>query len=666
MKKNKFLSLLIALILAVQLLPLSVFAEEEEATEYVESVETLYASSSSDEDNDELLEGYIEQLFGISDNSGIMLTATYTGEDAFANIPFALEIYTQVKAGIEKIASGEETSSIVTFTHSYTYAELGADNFYDAYPVVSNQYLSYSELIYDYLLSDCPYELYWHDKETGAGFGVSYSGNSTTLYATFKVTFAVASGYQGSDSTTVDSSMVVTAKAAAAYAQTIVDTYASCTDLEKITAYKTEICNLVSYESSYTTADYGDIWQLVYVFDQDTTTNVVCEGYSKAFQYLCDLSGLYSITVTGTMSGGTGAGGHMWNVVWLDGINYLVDVTNSDSGTVGQNGGLFMVCEDEATAIYEDDESNVYGYAFYAGGKTITYIYYDTTLSLYDYEEYLALGSRFLGKSLTLDGEIGVTYYFNLSGVEDPSAYYLSVSVDGVTDKVYADGETKEVKGYTYYRYIVYVSPTQLTSTITASLKSSSGTLVSLDNYSVYQYCEAAITSDSTSDLYEVKDLCAAVLNYGYYVETWLNGSSSINIQNDIDSSWDDPVDDTWDVDLSSYGNTATTGVTKSLALDGTGIYIRVYGIDTSKTYTVSGKEVTTGNDGSDYIEFKVPAKEMSSTFTILEDGVTFTTYSVYSYIKNTIETSSDEDLVNVCKAIYYYGQASAAYQGWR
>ena len=32
----------------------------------------------------------------------------------------------------------------------------------------------------------------------------------------------------------------------------------------------------------------------------------------------------------------------MWNIVKLDGNNYLVDVTNSDAGTVGADGGLFL------------------------------------------------------------------------------------------------------------------------------------------------------------------------------------------------------------------------------------------------------------------------------------------------------------------------------------
>ena len=57
--------------------------------------------------------------------------------------------------------------------------------------------------------------------------------------------------------------------------------------------FKNEICNLVDYNNaaadSSTQTAYGDPWQMIWVFDENAETKVVCEGYSKAFQYLCDL-----------------------------------------------------------------------------------------------------------------------------------------------------------------------------------------------------------------------------------------------------------------------------------------------------------------------------------------------------------------------------------------
>lgn len=114
-------------------------------------------------------------------------------------------------------------------------------------------------------------------------------------------------------------------------------------------SYKEEICDLTSYnyDAVKPGVAYGDPWQMIYVFDGDESTNVVCEGYAKAFQYLCDMSdfldpGYNCCSVTGMMRGGTGEGPHMWNIVTIGDGNYLVDVTNSDDGTAGERGGLFM------------------------------------------------------------------------------------------------------------------------------------------------------------------------------------------------------------------------------------------------------------------------------------------------------------------------------------
>lgn len=71
---------------------------------------------------------------------------------------------------------------------------------------------------------------------------------------------------------------------------------------------------------------------------------VECEP--KAFKYLCDLttwSGTVKCNVaTGIMSGGTGAGAHMWNIVTIGNANYLADITNCDDGTIGYPDELFL------------------------------------------------------------------------------------------------------------------------------------------------------------------------------------------------------------------------------------------------------------------------------------------------------------------------------------
>lgn len=70
-------------------------------------------------------------------------------------------------------------------------------------------------------------------------------------------------------------------------------------------------------ESPYNATIYGALVQ----------KKALCEGYAKAFSYLCNLAGIENTIVTGeTVTGETNVP-HMWNMVKLGGNWYHVDVT---------------------------------------------------------------------------------------------------------------------------------------------------------------------------------------------------------------------------------------------------------------------------------------------------------------------------------------------------
>ena len=129
---------------------------------------------------------------------------------------------------------------------------------------------------------------------------------------------------------------------------------------------------------------YGNPWQIIYVFDGNSSTNVVCEGYAKAFKYLCDLTDfdkeIYCYLLSGELRSGGSGEGHMWNVVSIDGVNYLVDITNYD-GYAYIRSDLFLG-----------------GATSWDGGITyrmpcgLTYIYYESQMDFYC-EGYLILAS---------------------------------------------------------------------------------------------------------------------------------------------------------------------------------------------------------------------------------------------------------------------------------
>lgn len=307
---KRVLSVLLALCLVIGAVPLTAMADEPDT---IESGELDIA------ENDELFAGYVERLFygSMMEDAGI---STYA--DASHNAGSRLTgnsrlLYDGLKAEIIKIAKGERESAEVIVSVPYSSEMI--------HPVVMA------------LLSDCPYELFWFDKSRGWSYG-GRNGNTSTC-----VMFCVGTAYSktGAASTfEVNTSKMRSVQTAANNAKSVVSNAARLSDYEKLVAYKEYICNAVTYDTNAANSGSAvvgvDPWQLIYVFDGNPNTNVVCEGYSKAFQYLCDMTTFIDKTIQCYSVGGAmDGGGHMWNIVTIGTRNYLVDVTNCD-GVLGE------------------------------------------------------------------------------------------------------------------------------------------------------------------------------------------------------------------------------------------------------------------------------------------------------------------------------------------
>lgn len=397
-------------------------APEDEQTESPEAksetVEITIVPEADIPDNDELFEGYVYQLF--YGNDGISLYGN-AGEDRLTGDEKS--IYDTLKAEVKEIAAGRKSSA-----ENISVSELN---------ISSAELMGKMSRVMTYLLMDCPYDLYWYDKTEG--FQISYILNSNDIVSSVFISMTVAVEYSGSSESVyiIDPQKVQTAALAAANAKAIVDRHNTESEYDKLKSYLTEICNLVSYnkEAAGTPAPaYGNPWQLVWVFDGDESTKVVCEGYSKAFQYLCDLSDFKDVscyTVTGGMDGGTGAGGHMWNIVTIGGKNYLVDVTNCDEGTVGTPDQLFLTGTSGSVA-------NGYVFSLNDGKSQITYTYDDGLSALMGSVLVLAdtpyKNNELLAVTVTAP-KVTVTYgdTVNSSVLNETSAGGSAQTADGVT-----------------------------------------------------------------------------------------------------------------------------------------------------------------------------------------------------------------------------------------
>ena len=371
-------------------------AEPVEET-VTEAAETETYSTESGADNDEMFAGFVNSMF----------YRTRGGNHDTGNRLEGLDntVYWLLYNEIVNVSHGNSSSTVfgITFEQMgivgpYTAEELGVTEIFSegsltqeaSEALKARRSFDFGKVI-DALLADCPYDLYWYDKtaSTLLSSNISYSGTSTSvsMSGTFTFSFPVEQEY-AADTYQVDTSIPELVQTAVTNAQAIASNYSSYADEAKLSLFKDEICRLVSYNDEAAdpsnNTPYGDPWQLIWVFDGDPDSNVVCEGYAKAFQYLCDISSfsgnICCYQISGTMHGGTGAGGHMWNIVKMDSRkNYLVDVTNCDDGTIGWPDLLFL--REPVSGSVSD------GYTFSCGSSSISYTYDADMFDIYTTRE---------------------------------------------------------------------------------------------------------------------------------------------------------------------------------------------------------------------------------------------------------------------------------------
>ncbi len=328
---KSLMALALALVMSLTLLPVQAMAAE------------VTAETASD---GALLDGYLYQLAGmdIADyERGFDTAGTPAMYAASGNLTAAEQAaYNTLKEQLILIANGQRKDTAIQITGTLP-DQTSANKVWQA------------------LLADLPYALYWHDKTVGIGY--SYIPDNGWKNITFK--FAVAAEFRGDSLYTTN---IPNVPAAVAAAKQVVSANRGKTDYDKLQAYRQYICDQVSYNFTINKdTAYGNPWQLLWVFDGNASTNVVCEGYAKAFKYLCDLTeesngwigSVETLDVTGTMNGDR----HMWNVVRINGTNYLADVTNCDQGTVGYPTELFLCgIQTNGSSMYHQGTETTYIY----------------------------------------------------------------------------------------------------------------------------------------------------------------------------------------------------------------------------------------------------------------------------------------------------------------
>ena len=407
-------------------------------------------------DPDELLQKYLDTKIDaetgttLKDHSGsgsgvspkVKLRAKRnTRYDSLSNDERAA--YDMIRPFIEKIASGKADT-----------AEFSVDHL---------EGVSYSRVIRSMVI-DMPYEFYWYDKVEGCLHGISTKDRNKHEFH-----FAVSKDYFDPDVkftygdltlvTGVDTDKTKKASSAVTTVSNIINLFADESDYNKLCGYRNCICALVNYDDDAAdTANvhalqeigepfYGDPWQLISVFDYsaedgtfDHTDNVVCEGYSKAFQYLCDRSSFNKDIECYTVQGNLfneripAGSGHMWNIVRIEDCNYIADITNSDCWNykVSNWDELILAVTDYKNYM---SRSDVFLSGWRGNNSTIAtgYTYnYEYSWIKYVYDEFTMGGNRV--KGMFGESELTLSNTAYDPNASDPQPVRCSAKAPGCTE----------------------------------------------------------------------------------------------------------------------------------------------------------------------------------------------------------------------------------------
>ena len=371
---------------------------------------------------DERFEEYVDSLFYGSGDTGKKKARSHSGYRLTGQ---NRAIYDKGAEMAADIVNGEDDNSEFNVYMDdmgldvdavYTAADLGVSRLMDRNGEIAPEVYDAMKELFDYdgskviecLFADHPFNMYWAKYELWYQIYPDFATNGTYLWFTSSDVWfgipvenqfrAVKNTNNSDDFYNVDTGRITSAANAANNAAGIIRNRPSGSDADTLIYYKNKIRQLSNYNHTAADTDgYGDVdrgpWALVYVFDNDPTTNVVCEGYTRAFQYLCDRTQFNDDSVCAYSVGGymwdsdtSEEGRHAWNIVHMDdGRNYIADVTNAED-----DGSLFL-CGMEPH-IYDPYVYFTRGNDFYYGYRydDITrevFTLNELTLSCYDYGE---------------------------------------------------------------------------------------------------------------------------------------------------------------------------------------------------------------------------------------------------------------------------------------
>ena len=296
---------------------------------------------------------------------------------------------------------------------------------------------------------------------------------------------------------------------------------------------------------------------------------------------------------------------------------------------------------------------------------------------------------RFDGHTLSLDGDISVNFYANLTADEyatmSPSVVFnWTVDVDG-TDKAksYTATDLDYVAGRGY-RATCPISPAEMTSKITATLKFGDDVVATSAPYSAKQYADTILTSsafetaytaaEGAPKYYALKELVSAMLKYGAAAQDQFG----VNLDDYAADVTDIDSVDVATVRALAYQNDMTYNLPSGITYTGATLLcrnttaLRLFYVTEPAAYEAIKDELAAGSyrlyenkSGEDVTNFCVelsniaPAQYHSESLNV-KFGSYDRLYNVYDYLYRALASvDTTEETKTLASALFFYGSAA-------
>ena len=339
--------------------------------------------------------------------------------------------------------------------------------------------------------------------------------------------------------------------------------------------------------------------------------------------------------------------------------------TQEDEGSTQEDDKKFPEKDDYTFMYWRDTETDDHTYRddpLPPVTKNVTY------MAVYEITD--SIGAHLVGHSLSLDGDIAVNFYMELSNyISMSQTAFMRFTIptgSGTTvqDVLVKDADKKTVGNKTYFVFKCNVAAKEIYSEITAqihNINASTGdeSLGTLYTYSVSEYANYLLDHLGVAEYAEAEYLVRAILTYGEHAEYYFDKTA--DKPEDIeDVTIPDEYPETEHDTLPA--NVQFTGASLSLKSETTlSLYFES---DQPIELTSEDHTVVTANSGNEYVIRirDIAAADLHQPITVKVNGANAVTYSPLTYCYKVQQANSNAKLVNTVKALYLYWDAAYHY----